>query len=100
MAFDFDSSWSKFSRGYKRTKKKCEASASSHSGSSVSGTNTTYSSYERQSQVISGRYVNASKLEKLLDTRFGNDYSVALRYDDFTVSARGQLSEAEISSCY
>lgn len=50
-------------------------------------------------QDISRRYINPSKLEQLLDTRFGSEYKVRLERDKFTVFASGQLSEGEISSC-
>lgn len=52
-----------------------------------------------EGQDISRRHVNPSKLEELLDTRFGSEYEVRLERDKFTVYARGQLSEGEISSC-
>lgn len=50
-------------------------------------------------QDISRPYISPSKLEILLDTKFGGEYRVVLRQDKFTVFARRQLSEQEIRSC-
>lgn len=74
----------------------------------------------RQGQPISGRFVNAIKLEQLLNAKFGNDYFVEvciapftiffyflhvsncyqMRFDNFTLFADEPLSDAEISKCY
>ncbi|KAH8886076.1 hypothetical protein GQ53DRAFT_750868 [Thozetella sp. PMI_491] len=49
--------------------------------------------------VIPGRHLNTSKLEGLLSDRFGDRYSVEIRYTEYKVFAPHQLSQREIAKC-
>lgn len=50
--------------------------------------------------MIPRQYINLSKLEKLLNSKFeGEHYSVSLRQDKFTIYASEQLTQRDIVSC-
>lgn len=54
----------------------------------------------KQVTCISKRYLNPSKLEKLLNMKFpGEDYHVELRHDQFKIVASRKLLPVEIDNC-
>lgn len=53
-----------------------------------------------EGQVIQRQYINLSKLEDLLNTKFeGEEYRVSLQQDKFTIFASGPLSRTDIIKC-
>lgn len=51
-----------------------------------------------ESQYLSNRYINKERLETLLRTEFGSQYTVEVQEEGFLLTAPRQLSEAEVSS--
>ncbi|KAI1363886.1 hypothetical protein F5Y08DRAFT_308357 [Xylaria arbuscula] len=49
---------------------------------------------------IPGRCIHPSKLGIMLQARFGRNYSVEMRADNYRVSAGSKISYADIRSCY
>ncbi|KAK1770230.1 hypothetical protein QBC33DRAFT_315451 [Phialemonium atrogriseum] len=49
---------------------------------------------------IRGRHVVPSKLENLLNDRFGDQYAVEMRYNSYKVIASHKLSNDDINRCY
>ncbi|KAI1169141.1 hypothetical protein F5B18DRAFT_594150 [Nemania serpens] len=49
---------------------------------------------------IPGRYIHPSKLGQMLQARFGNNYSVEMRADIYTIFAPSKISYADIRACY
>ncbi|KAI0427515.1 hypothetical protein F5Y09DRAFT_316061 [Xylaria sp. FL1042] len=49
---------------------------------------------------IPGRGIHPSKLGNLLQARFGNNYSVEMRADNYRVSAGSKISYDDIRNCY
>ncbi|KAI1749789.1 hypothetical protein F4782DRAFT_511530 [Xylaria castorea] len=49
---------------------------------------------------IPGRCIHPSKLGNMLQARFGNNYSVEMRADNYRISAGSKISYADIRRCY
>ncbi|OHE95974.1 hypothetical protein CORC01_08667 [Colletotrichum orchidophilum] len=62
---------------------------------------TSSSAYSRghAQQDIAGRFVNKRKLQRLLEDRFGHDYQLHMRSNNYRLYAKRPLSEEEILSC-
>ncbi|KAI0505637.1 hypothetical protein F5B22DRAFT_651569 [Xylaria bambusicola] len=63
----------------------------------------TKSRSDRHQQTITsipGRCIHPSKLGNMLQARFGNNYSVEMRADNYKISAGSKISYADIRSCY
>ncbi|KAI1424891.1 hypothetical protein F5Y12DRAFT_749678 [Xylaria sp. FL1777] len=69
---------------------------SSHSKSASSRSN----SYQPTITSIPGRCIHPSKLGNMLQARFGNNYSVEMRADNYRISAGSKISYADIRACY
>ncbi|KAK1624825.1 hypothetical protein BDP81DRAFT_436546 [Colletotrichum phormii] len=74
---------------------------STRQSTGFSSTATSSSAYSRSygQQEIAGRFINKRKLQKLLKDRFGNDYQLHMRSNNYRLYARRPLSEEEILSC-
>ncbi|KAI8623225.1 hypothetical protein F5Y19DRAFT_459428 [Xylariaceae sp. FL1651] len=74
--------------------------ASSSSHETASSSRRSYHSNGQTITSIPGRYIHPSKLENMLQARFGGNYSVAMRDDNYKVSATSKISYADIKKCY
>ncbi|KAK1706631.1 hypothetical protein BDP67DRAFT_528669 [Colletotrichum lupini] len=68
-------------------------------GFSSSTTSSSAYNHNYEKQEISGRLINKRKLQKLLKDRFGSDYQLHMRSNNYRLYARRPLSEEEILSC-
>ncbi|KAI1349141.1 hypothetical protein F5Y01DRAFT_290053 [Xylaria sp. FL0043] len=81
-----DSSSSSYSRG-------------SYYGSPYKSASSRASNYHTITS-IPGRCIHPSKLGTMLQARFGNNYSVEMRADNYRISAGSKISYDDIRSCY
>ncbi|KAI1736036.1 hypothetical protein F4680DRAFT_270713 [Xylaria scruposa] len=49
---------------------------------------------------IPGRRIVPSKLREMLEARFGNNYSVEMRQNNYTIKAPSRISDDDIRKCY
>ncbi|KAI3531935.1 hypothetical protein CSPX01_13799 [Colletotrichum filicis] len=73
-------------------------SISSSSSSSSGSSGSSERSYNEVTK-IAGRHIDKRKLQELLQDRFGDEYRLQLKNNNYRLHADGQLSEAEILSC-
>ncbi|KAI0458533.1 hypothetical protein F5B21DRAFT_500430 [Xylaria acuta] len=63
-------------------------------------TNSSQATYcNRPPQIIHGSWVDGAKLRELLNEKFGSDYKLETRSDDYKLFANGRLSNEEIMWC-
>ncbi|KAI8629012.1 hypothetical protein F5Y19DRAFT_435961 [Xylariaceae sp. FL1651] len=55
--------------------------------------------YNETPQIIHGSWIHKTKLEELLNRKFGSEYRLELRSDDYTLFAKGRLTKEEIMWC-
>ncbi|KAI3327011.1 hypothetical protein HD806DRAFT_485729 [Xylariaceae sp. AK1471] len=52
-----------------------------------------------QPQIIYGSWIDGAKLRELLNRKFGSEYKLEMRSDDYRLYARGRLTDEEIMCC-
>ncbi|KAI0547049.1 hypothetical protein F4679DRAFT_555668 [Xylaria curta] len=76
------------------------SSSPRYSSHSESARGSSASNYAPTITSIPGRCIHPSKLGHMLQARFGNDFSVEMRADNYRISARSKISYADIRRCY
>ncbi|KAI0105340.1 hypothetical protein GGR51DRAFT_520414 [Nemania sp. FL0031] len=66
----------------------------SNSNNSSGSSNST-----KTSQTFQATRIDGGKLRDLLNRNFGENYSLSLQFDEFTVVAEKELTELELMSC-
>ncbi|KAI0422629.1 hypothetical protein F5X98DRAFT_324823 [Xylaria grammica] len=77
-------------------------SSSSYRSSHSTPASSRPSSYQQSVAITSipGRCIHPSKLGDMLQARFGDNYSVEMRADNYTIRASSRISYADIKACY
>ncbi|KAK1454902.1 hypothetical protein CPAR01_01600 [Colletotrichum paranaense] len=75
------------------------ASSRRSTGFSSTSSSSTYRRIYGEEQMIEGRYIDRRKLQELLKDRFGHQYRLQMRSNNYRLYAGRRLSEEEILSC-
>ncbi|KAI1755860.1 hypothetical protein F4782DRAFT_527219 [Xylaria castorea] len=63
-------------------------------------TNSSYPTcYNEPPQIIHGSWVDGAKLRELLNEKFGSEYKLETRSDNYKLFAKGRLTNEEIMWC-
>ncbi|KAI0877802.1 hypothetical protein GGS24DRAFT_446033 [Hypoxylon argillaceum] len=74
------------------------STSSSASGNSMADTPSNHD--RRAITTIPGRGIHPSKLVNILQTRFGDNYTLQMRDDTYKIFAKSKISDTEIQQCY
>ncbi|KAI0436303.1 hypothetical protein F4803DRAFT_542716 [Xylaria telfairii] len=78
--------------------------AQSSTSSNASGNSRNYAPLDNRERTVithvPGRCIHPSKLVNMLKTRFGDNYTLEMRDDNYKISARSKITRAEIEQCY